>query len=235
MNTIGIIGGMSWHSTLDYYRVINAAVADELGGHHSAPILVHSVDFAEIRDCQVTGNWERAGDLLAGAAEGLVGAGADAVLIATNLMHKVAPAVEARVDVPLLHIADAVAQTALSQGLTSLGVIGSKWVMEEDFYADRLARHGVSAVRPCEGDQVMCDRVVFGELTQGVISEKSREQYVDMVGRLRDAGADGVVMACTEIQLLLQPEHSPLPLVDSMHAHASYAADFVLDRVGVSA
>ena len=221
MRTIGLIGGMSWHSTMSYYRLLNEAVADQLGGHASARIVLQSLDFSEIRDCQVTGDWDRAGRLLAAAARSCQDGGADVVAICTNLMHKVAPAVEASIDVPLVHIADAVAAQADRQGWTRLGILGTKWTMREDFYASRLARHGKVAVVPGLDDCDLVDRIIFDELTQGIIRDESRVAYLRVIQRLAGSGAEAVVLACTEIGLLIEPGQSPLPMIDSAQAHAA--------------
>ncbi|MPV35872.1 aspartate/glutamate racemase family protein [Georgenia subflava] len=232
MRTIGLIGGMSWYSSAEYYKAINAEVQRRLGGHHSAKLILYSVDFDEIRACQLAEDWAGAGRLLADAGRRLERAGADVVLIGTNLMHKVADDVEAAVDVPLLHIADAVGEAAATAGHRTLGVIGSRWVMAEPFYADRLARHGIGTVVPSEADQEMVDRVVFDELTRGIVSDGSRTEYVRVLEELRAKGADAVVLACTEIELLVKPSDSPLPLIDSMRTHALRAADLALAGVG---
>jgi aspartate racemase len=228
MQTIGLIGGMSWHSTASYYRIINEVVAERLGGHASAPITMQSLDFAAVRQCQVAGDWAGAGDLLGRAAQACVAGGADVVAICTNLMHKVAPAVEAAVDVPLLHIADAVADVASARGWSQLGVLGARWVMEEPFYADRLARHGISTVVPSAPDRELVDRVIFDELTQGRILEPSRAGYVEVIEQLAAQGAEAVVLACTEIELLVSESDSPLPLICSADAHARALAEYAL-------
>jgi aspartate racemase len=229
MRKLGLIGGMSWHSTTEYYRLVNEAVSSRLGGHHSARIVLESLDFDEVRALQVAEDWDAAGRLLAEAGRSLCAAGADTVLICTNLMHKVAPAVEATIDVPLLHIGDAVAGEALSQGIDVVGVLGTAWVMGEPFYADRLARHGIRTVVPEEPDRQLVDRVVFEELTQGVVRDESRAAYVKVIEDLAAAGAQAVVLACTEIGLLVGPEDSPIPVIDSAHAHARAAAAFALE------
>jgi aspartate racemase len=234
MRTIGLIGGMSWYSSAEYYRVINAEVQRRLGGHHSAELVMVSLDFDEIRACQVSGDWDRAGQLLADAGRRLEGAGADVVLIGTNLMHKVAGDVEAALGVPLLHIGDAVGQAAVSAGHGTLGILGTKWVMSESFYADRLARHGIEAVVPPEQDRGMIDQIIFDELTQGIVSDVSRRRYIRVVEGLARAGADAVVLACTEIELLIRPEDSPVPLIDSMRAHALQAVETALTEADVS-
>jgi aspartate racemase len=182
--------------------------------------VLHSLDFSEIRECQVAGDWGRAGALLAEAARHCVDSGADVVAICTNLMHKVAPEVEAAIDVPLLHIADAVAAEGERRDFERLGILGTRWVMEEPFYADRLARHGKQAVTPDAADRELVDRIVFEELTQGKVLDRSRSAYLDVVGRLAEQGAEAVVLACTEIGLLIGPEDSPLPIIDSAEVHA---------------
>ncbi len=230
--TIGLIGGMSWHSTVDYYRAINARVAEALGGHHSARILLSSVDFADVRDQQVREDWAAAGAMLAAEARRLEAAGADRIAICTNLMHKVAPEVEAAIGVPLEHIGDAVARSANALGARTVGILGTDWVMREPFYRDRLARHGVDAVVPGEHDRAVVDGIVWRELTQGVVREESRDAYRAVVERLVDAGAEAIVLACTEIQLLVGAGDAPVPVIDSMAAHADALARAALAPVG---
>ncbi|WP_028636074.1 aspartate/glutamate racemase family protein [Nocardioides sp. URHA0032] len=220
METLGLIGGMSWHSTATYYRLINEEVAAAGGGHASARIALQSLDFAEVRDCQVRGDWDAAAALLAEAGRRCVAGGATTVAICTNLMHKVAPQVEAAIDVPLLHIGDAVAAEAARHGWRTLGLLGTRWVMEETFYSDRLARHGVTTVVPGQEERAMVDAIVFDELTQGVVREASRHRYVEVIDRLAEQGAEAVVFACTEIGLLIGPEDSALPVIDSAEVHA---------------
>ena len=229
MRKIGLIGGMSWHSTIEYYRLLNEAVSDRLGGHHSARIVMESLDFDQVRAFQLDDDWDAAGHHLAAAGQRLCAAGAETVLICTNLMHKVAPAVEEAIDVPLLHIGDAVGREASSQGFDTLGLLGSAWVMRERFYADRLGRHGIGTVSPGGADRDLVDRVVFDELTQGVVRDESRAEYVRIIEELAAAGAQAVVLACTEIGLLVRPGDSPIPVIDSTHAHAGAAAAFALD------
>lgn len=231
METLGLIGGMSWHSTATYYRLINEAVAAERGGHASARIALQSLDFAEIRDCQLAGDWDRAAALLADAGRRCVAGGASTVAICTNLMHKVAPQVEEALDVPLLHIGDAVAGEARRHGWGTLGILGTRWVMEEEFYAERLARHGVAAVVPDAAQRELVDTIVFDELTQGIVREESRAAYVDVIRGLAAQGADAVVLACTEIGLLVSPADSPLPVIDSAEAHAAALARVALGEL----
>jgi len=228
MDTIGLIGGMSWHSTVEYYRLLNELVAERRGGHASAKVALQSLDFAEIRECQVHDDWDRAARLIAQAAQRCERAGADRVLLCTNLMHRVADDVQAAIDIPLLHIADAIADAARARGWSRLGLLGARWVMEEDFYAGRLARHGLAVEVPGPADRTEVDRVIFEELTLGLVRDESRAAYAGVLERLRDQGADAVVLACTEIELLVRPEDSPLPVLPSMrtHAEAAVAAAF---------
>jgi aspartate racemase len=228
MRTIGLIGGMSWYSTLEYYRVINTEVQRRRGGHASASVALQSLDFAAVRRCQQTEDWAAAGRILGEAGRRCEAAGADVVLICTNLMHKVADSVEGSISVPLLHIADAVAGQAERQGWTRLGLLGARWVMEETFYADRLAAHGISVVTPDVAGRDLVDRVIFEELTQGRVEPTSRDAYAAVVGDLAAQGAEAVILGCTEIGLLLTQTDSPLPLIDSMQAHALAAVDFAL-------
>lgn len=228
MTTVGLVGGMSWHSTIEYYRVINQHVAQQRGGHHSAHLLLDSLDFQQVRDLQLAENWDEAGRLLAESAVRLQQAGAETVLIATNLMHKVAPAVEEAIEVPLLHIADAIGARGARDQLHTVGLIGTRWVMAETFYPERLARHGVATVSPDPGLHEAIDTVIFDELTQGIVRDESRELYRQVVRDLVDRGAQAIVLACTEIMLLLRPEDSPVPLIDSMLTHAEAAAQVAL-------
>ena len=223
MKTIGLIGGMSWHSTLNYYRVINELVAERLGGHASAKVILESLDFAEIRDCQVRDDWAGAGRLLAEAGRHCEQSGAEVVLICTNLMHRVADDVQAAIDIPLLHIADAVAERARASGWSRLGVLGARWVMEEDFYVGRLANAGLTVDVPGEADRADVDRIIFDELTLGRVHERSRAAYSSIIERLSESGSEALVLACTEIELLIRPEDSPIPLLDSMRTHAEAA------------
>lgn len=228
MRTIGLIGGMSWYSTAEYYRVINTAVQERRGGHASAPLVMVSLDFAEIRACQLAGDWDRAAALLGDAARRCEHAGAETVLICTNLMHKVAEPVQDAIGVPLLHIGDAIAEHAHAAGWSALGLLGTRWVMEEDFYVDRLRRAGLTVLVPDADDRAEVDRIVFDELTQGAVEPASRDTYRRVIGDLTARGADAVVLGCTEISLLVTDEDSPVPLLDSMRVHAEAAAELVL-------
>ncbi|MDR0285043.1 MAG: amino acid racemase [Propionibacteriaceae bacterium] len=231
LHTLGLLGGMTYHSTVDYYLGINDAIAARRGGHNSAPLLVDSLNFAAVREYQTADDWEGAGRLLADHALALQAAGAEAIVICTNLMHKVAPAVAARLDVPLLHITDAIAFEAEARGLRSLGSLGTKWVMQEGFYTDALIRSGIQPVFAGDDDIATTDRIVFEELTKGIIADASRDELVGVVDRLAKAGADGVILGCTEIPLLMHQHDTVVPLVDSTQAHVALAVKFVMGEI----
>ncbi|WP_072313449.1 aspartate/glutamate racemase family protein [Agrococcus sp. Marseille-P2731] len=235
MQTLGILGGMSWHSTIEYYRAINERVAAERGGHASARILLSSLDFAEIRDCQLREDWAAAGELLAHEAATLERAGASSIAIATNLMHKVAPEVESRIRVPLVHIGDAVADAAGRVGARTLGIVGTQWVMSEAFYAERLRAHGIVAIVPPAPAQVELDRIIFDELTRGVVTDASRAVYREAFAALVAEGAEAIVLACTEIMLLVTEADAEVPLLDSCQAHAGALSRIALGDIAADA
>ncbi|GAB3596225.1 aspartate/glutamate racemase family protein [Angustibacter peucedani] len=228
IRTIGMLGGMSWQSTVQYYRLANELVAQRLGGLHSAKVLLHSVDFAEVEQLQTAGRWEDAAVLLADAARGLEAAGADLVLICTNTMHRVADQVQAALDVPLLHLGDVVAEAVTSSGLRTIGLLGTAFTMEQPFYRDRLARHGLAVLVPDDDDRALVHRVIYDELCQGVVSESSREAFRRVIVRLVDAGAEGVVLGCTEIELLVGADDSPVPVFPTTQLHVEAAVDLAL-------
>ncbi|WP_020677639.1 aspartate/glutamate racemase family protein [Geopsychrobacter electrodiphilus] len=226
MKTIGLLGGMSWESTILYYEVLNRGVRERLGGLHSAKILLHSVDFAEIEYCQVTGQWQKAGALLGAAACGLQTAGADMVLLCTNLMHKVAPQIESHIQIPLLHIADAAGREIVRQGLKKVGLLGAIYTMEEDFYRQRLLeKFGIEVVIPARKERELVQRVIFEELCRGEFRAESKAAYLAIIDGLREQGADGVILGCTEIPLLVKPEDTSLPLFNTAALHAGYALE----------
>lgn len=228
MHRIGLLGGMSWHSTEQYYRGINQVVAQERGGHASAPMVLDSADFAEIRALQIAEDWDAAGEALAAAARRLVAAEVEALAVGTNLMHKVAPAVERAVDVPLVHIADAVAQEARRRGISTLGLLGTAPTMLDSFYRDRLEAHGLGVVVPDAETCRMLDQRIFAELTRGQFPETTRAEFIAAMEELRGRGAEAVVLGCTEIGLLVPPETSPVPALDSVDAHVAALARFCL-------
>jgi len=223
MKTIGLLGGMSWHSTLAYYRHINETTARRLGGLHSARLLLYSVDFADIERMQRSDDWDGAGRALAQAAQALERAGADLLLIGTNMMHRVADAVQRAVRIPLLHVADATAARIRQAGLTRVGLLGTRYTMEHDFLKSRLAAHGLQVMVPSEEDRKTVHRIIFEELCQGVFLDESRRRMMDVVERLAGQGAEGVIWGCTEIALLLRPKDSPLPVFDTTLIHAESA------------
>lgn len=228
MKRIGLLGGMSWQSTAEYYRLLNELVAERLGGLHAADLVLVSVDFAEVEAMQAQGRWEDAGKLLAGEARRLQGAGAELVLLCTNTMHKVADAVEAVLDVPFLHLADATAGAALAAGLTRVGLLGTAFTMEQSFYRDRLATHGVEVVVPAAEDRALVHRVIYDELCRGVVRAESRASYVGVIERLVARGSTGIVLGCTEIELLIGPEDSPVPVLPTTRLHAEAAVEIAL-------
>ncbi|MBW1684193.1 MAG: aspartate/glutamate racemase family protein [Deltaproteobacteria bacterium] len=229
MKTIGLIGGMSWESTVSYYQIINRAVGERLGGLHSAKILLHSVDFAEIERLQHPDRWAEAGSLLAEAAMALEGAGADFLVICTNTMHRVAPDIEARVRVPLLHIADPTAEAIKAAGISTVGLLGTRFTMEQDFYRGRLERKfGLTVHVPEPASRELIHQVIYQELCRGVISEPSRASLQRVVAGLAGMGAEAVILGCTEIGLLLRDEDVSIPLFDTTLLHAEEAASFAL-------
>lgn len=230
MKTIGMLGGMSWESTVPYYRLINQRVQERLGGLHSARILLYSMDFHEVEQLQHAGEWNRAGALLADAARRLQGAGADFLVICSNTMHKVAPTVEAATALPLLHIADPTARAIVSKGFRRVGLLGTRFTMEEDFYRARLQReHGPEVLVPEAGDRLEVHRVIYDELCQGLIDETSRARYRGVIERLVARGAEAIILGCTEISLLVGSADSRVPLFDTTTLHARAAADHALD------
>ena len=229
MRTIGLIGGMSWESTVPYYREINEQVRRRLGGLHSARAVLYSVDFHDVELLQREERWDEAGALLAGAARAVVAAGAELIVLCTNTMHLVAPAIEAAVAAPLLHIADATAAAVKGAGVRKVGLLGTRFTMERDFYRGRLAeRHGLEVLVPPEEDRETVHRVIYEELCLGVVSESSRARYREVIGRLVARGAGGVVLGCTEIAMLVSPADSPVPVFDTTRLHAAAAVDAAL-------
>lgn len=232
MKTLGMIGGMSWESTVPYYRIANETVARRLGGLHSAKILLASVDFHEVEAMQRDGDWEAAGGLLADTARALERAGANGLVLCTNTMHRVAEAIEGAVRIPLLHIADATAAEIRAAGLSRVGLLGTRFTMEQDFYRGRLRdRHGIDVVVPGGDDRGIVHRVIYEELCLGRVVDPSREEYRRIMRGLVAAGAQGIVLGCTEIPMLVGPEDSPVPVFDTTAIHARRAAEWALGEV----
>ena len=221
---IGLIGGMSWESTVPYYRVINEAVREARGGLHSARIVLYSVDFHAIESMQREGRWSDAADVLAQAARALEGAGADFLVLCTNTMHKVAGAIEAAVRIPLLHIADPTADAVAAAGLRTVGLLGTRFTMDEPFYRERLSLRGLAVLLPEAADRAIVDRVIYDELCMGRILDVSRAHYRRIVGRLVAGGAEGIIFGCTEIGLLIGAADAPVPTFDTTWLHARAAA-----------
>ena len=231
MKTIGLIGGMSWESTVPYYRIINETVRNKLGGLHSAKVVLYSVDFYEIELLQRSGDWDEASRVLAQAAESLQAAGADFFVLCTNTMHKVADIIESAVRIPLFHIADATAQVIKKAGLTQVGLLGTRFTMVEDFYRGRLRDpHQLKVLIPDDADQGVVHRVIYEELVLGLVRDPSRTEYRKIIQRLVNHGAQGVILGCTEISMLVGPADSPVPLFDTTGIHARKAAEYSLGK-----
>lgn len=228
MKTIGLIGGMSWESTVTYYKVINETVKEKLGGLHSAKCLLYSVDFEEIEACQAQGQWEESGIILAQAAQALERAGADFLVICTNTMHKVAPQIQRNVSIPLLHIAKATARQLHRQGITRVGLLGTRYTMEQDFYKEVLRQEGIQVLIPGEKDRNLVNDVIYHQLCLGIISPQSRKEYLRIIGELAEQGAQGVILGCTEIGLLVSQENTSVPLFDTTLIHGRQAALFAM-------
>lgn len=225
MKTIGLIGGMSWESTIPYYRHINETVRERLGGLHSAKIILFSVDFDDVERLQRAGDWQAAGALLAGAARALEAAGADFLVLCTNTMHKVGPAIEAAVRIPLLHIADPTADAIGQAGFSRVGLLGTRFTMEQDFYRDRLReRHGLEVLVPPQAERDIVHRVIYEELCLGRVLPESRDQYRAIMAGLAARGAQAIILGCTEIALLVGAGDATLPLFDTTAIHARQAA-----------
>jgi amino-acid racemase len=229
VKTIGLLGGMSWESSAEYYRLVNEGVRDRLGGLHSAHCLMLSVDFAEIETMQQRGLWDEAASTLSRAARDLQRGGADFVVLCTNTMHKLADAIQAGISIPLLHIADATATAIRGQRLRRVGLLGTRFTMEEQFYRGRLAqRHGLEVLVPAEAERKLVHDVIYDELCRGVIRPESRAAYVQVMSGLASGGAEGIILGCTEITLLVGPDDSPIPVFDTTRLHAAAAVDLAL-------
>ncbi len=228
MKTIGLIGGMSWESTVTYYQELNRLVKERLGGLHSAKVLLYSVDFEEIEACQSSGDWDRSAAILTDAAQALEKAGAELILICTNTMHKVYPQVQAGVSIPLLHIADATADALERAGISKVALLGTKYTMCQDFYKSRLIHRGLTVLIPHEPDVELINHIIFDELCLGQIREDSRWKLLRIIDALARQGAQGVILGCTEIGLLIQQADTSLPVFDTTLIHAHRAAELAL-------
>lgn len=224
MKTIGLIGGMSWESTVTYYQLINETVKKELGGLHSAKILLYSVDFAEIEEYQAKGQWEKSAQVLSRAAVNLEKAGADFIVICTNTMHKVAPDIQKKITIPIIHIAEATADALKEKGITKVGLLGTKYTMTQAFYKSKLTEAGIDVVIPDARGVEIVNGVIYNELCLGTIRQESKEQFLEIIEKLRADGAQGVILGCTEIGLLVQQADTALPVFDTTYIHATKAA-----------
>jgi aspartate racemase len=222
---IGMLGGMSWESSAEYYRLANELVRERLGGLHSARCLLASVDFADIEAMQVAGEWEAAGKVLADAARGLEAGGADLLVLCTNTMHKVADQVQDAVGIPLIHIGDVAAKAVTDAGIRTVGLLGTAFTMEQDFYIDRLVAHGLTVLVPDANDRADVHRIIYDELCLGIVLDESRQIYRDVIERLVKAGAQGIVLGCTEIELLVSEKDSSVPVFPTTMLHVQAAVD----------
>lgn len=230
MKTIGLLGGMSWESTVTYYQVVNRIVKRELGGLHSAKVLLYSVDFAEIEACQATGNWAQSADILTKAAQNLEKAGADFIIICTNTMHKVAPEIQSRLNIPIVHIAEATAEALQKERITKVALLGTKYTMTQDFYKEKLLRAGIQVLIPDPQGVETVNNIIYDELCLGVVSQASKEKYLRVIDDLAGRGAQGVILGCTEIGLLIQQGDTPLPVFDTTQIHAAKAAMLAIGK-----
>jgi len=232
MKTIGMLGGMSWESTVSYYKAINEGIKAELGGLHSAKILLNSVDFAQIEKLQHQGEWDKTAEVLTQAAKGVEAGGADFLIICTNTMHKVAAEIEAGISIPILHIADATGRQLQADGITKVALLGTRFTMEQAFYKSRLVdKFGIEVIVPSAEDREVVHSVIYDELCRGVISTDSREKYLAIVMKLQEMGAEAVILGCTEIALLIQQCHTAVPLYDTTKIHADATVNFALSEV----
>ena len=230
MKTIGLIGGMSWESTVTYYQVINETIKKQLGGLHSAKCILYSVDFDEIEKYQASGEWDKSADVLSEAAQALERAGADYIVICTNTMHKVVPEIGRRIHIPILHIADMTAAELQKQGIKKVGLLGTKYTMRQDFYKNILIEQGIEVVIPNDADVDVVNRIIYDELCLGKISEQSKDIYLDIIMKLAQDGAQGIILGCTEIGLLVRQPDTDIPLFDTTLIHAEQAALKSLER-----
>ena len=224
LKTIGLIGGMSWESTVTYYKIINETVKEKLGGLHSAKCILYSMDFQEIEECQANGNWEKSGEILGEAANNLEKAGADFIVICTNTMHKVINQIKEKISIPILHIAEMTAEKILEKGLKNIALLGTKYTMEQDFYKSKLIEKGINVIIPDKNDIEIINKVIYDELCLGTINSNSKKKFLEIVHKLRSKGAEGIILGCTEIGLLIKNEDTDVPLFDTAVIHAEEAA-----------
>jgi aspartate racemase len=230
LKTIGLIGGMSWESTVTYYQIINRTINEELGGLHSSRCLLYSVDFQEIEECQSNGNWKKSAQILSNAAQSLEKAGAEFIVICTNTMHKVSDDIAKEISIPILHIAEATAQELKNNGINKVALLGTKHTMEQDFYKSRLISDNIDVVIPEKEDRALINETIYSELCLGIISDKSREKFLGIIEKIFRMGAQGVVLGCTEIGLLVQQKDTSIRLFDTTLIHAKRAALFSIGK-----
>lgn len=224
LKTIGLIGGMSWESSMTYYKVINETVKNKLGGLHSAKCIMYSVDFYDIEKCQADGNWEKSGEILGEAAYNLEKAGADFIVICTNTMHKVINQIKERISIPVLHIAEMTAEKILEKKMKNIALLGTKYTMEQDFYKSKLIEKGINVIIPDKNDIEIINNVIYDELCLGIINSESKAKYLEIVETLKQKGVEGIILGCTEIGLLIKSEDTDVPLFDTALIHAEQAA-----------
>ncbi len=229
MKTIGLIGGMSWESTVTYYQLLNRAINQKMGGFHSAKCILYSVDFAEIEECQARGEWKKSGDILTEAAKSLEKAGADYIAICTNTMHKVFDQVQSKISIPLIHIAKATAEELKKENISKVALLGTKYTMTQDFYKEKLLEVGIEVLIPCEKDIEKINSVIFNELCHGAIEKNSKEEFIRIIGELEKQGAQGIILGCTEIGLLVKQEDVRARLFDTTIIHANRLVALALE------
>lgn len=230
MKTIGLLGGMSWESTMTYYQLINEEVKKRLGGFHSAKILLYSVDFHEIEECQAKGDWNRSAEILAEAAQSLERAGADFLVICTNTMHKIAPQIQSRIHIPILHIAEATVEKLTEHHIQRVALLGTQYTMQEDFYKQKLQEADIEVLVPDQRDMELVNDVIYHELCLGKINNRSKQEYLRIIQSLADQGAEGVILGCTEIGLLIQQQDTVLPVFDTTLIHGMKAVEKALQE-----
>lgn len=228
MKTIGLIGGLTWHSSVDYYRYINQLVNERQGGDEAACVVLNSVNYGEIKKLTQAGNWDAISAIICNAAKKTASAGADCILLGANTMHHIADEVAAAVNIPLIHIADATARAISARGIHKVLLLGTKYTMQFDFYTKRLASHGITAVIPDAEGVDFVNRSIYEELGKGIIKEETRKKYLILINDFMRQGAEGVILGCTEIPLLIKQEDSPIPVFDTTRLHAAAAVDFAL-------
>lgn len=230
MKTIGLLGGMSWESTATYYKIVNEVVRAELGGLHSAKVLLYSVDFQEIEECQANGEWDKSAEILSIAARNIEKAGADFLVICTNTMHKVASNIQKEISIPIIHIASATAQKLTEKSINKVALLGTKYTMKQDFYKNILIERGIEVIIPNDDDIEIINNIIYDELCLGIIKNRSKEKYMKIIGKLIENGAQGVILGCTEIAMLIGQEDISIPVFDTTQIHATLAAMFAIEK-----